>query len=66
MLFEKQLLMWFHTIGEQCRNDVLLSYVFELHLRKNKHKLNIVKLRHLRRSTILPTPFYNVESYWEF
>ena len=36
MLFEKQLLRLFHTIGGQCRNDVLLSYVFELHLRKKK------------------------------
>ena len=36
MLFEKQLLRWFHTIGGQYKNGVLLSYVFELHLRRKK------------------------------
>ena len=65
MLFEKQLLRWFHTIGGQCRNDVLLCYVLELHLCKNK-KINKIKLRCLRRSTVLPTPLYNVKSYREF
>ena len=44
MLFEKQLLRWFHTIGGQCRNDVLLSYVFELHLRKKKEKYNRIEI----------------------